>query len=581
MKKILLFVCTFILLPCMAAAEELVAETDVDEVVYGEPITLSVTYQGDDGGNLQPDFSVLQKEFRIYSNSSSLQSTYINGNFSQIRVWKLGLFPLKDGEVIIPEINVGKNKTKPIKVNVLPAGSTVKPKNSEAKAKQSDEIKASLSVEVDALSAYVQQEVNADVVIKDYAGIGLQAEPQFENTTDWIIKSLGQPEIIKNKDGSRDIVFHYALFPQKSGKQQIPVVNVEAYYVIYDNGMQQPMMFGNSMFQMMTADFGGMFGEQRPLYLRSKPIEMNVKPIVAEYGDNWWLPAEALVLDGKWTDRKDDLKVGDAIIREIQLTAYGIADTQLPELKVPETPDFKIYPEKPRLSSTVNQGKILSQAVYRVVYIPQKSGKLRVPEFGLRWFNVNTQKIENAVVPAEIISVGKNAQLQELEKKESSVQPEANDVKISENKQADIPEKSLDMRLVMVMICLSFVLGVIVCYVIFFFNNNKKQKEFNVKHLSLIRDYVKKHDYRNLQEELLAWAQIYLPNQKINNLNDLAKQINNADFSEQMQILNRILYAGAAENLSDADKIVVPLKEKQKSSKRNKNSKKALPELYE
>ena len=315
--------------------------------------------------------------------------------------------------------------------------------------------------------------------------------------------------------------------------------------------------------------------------MRSKPIDVEIKPIVAEYGDNWWLPAEALVLEGKWTDRKDDLKVGDAIIREIQLTAYGIADTQLPELKVPETPDFKIYPEKPRLSSTVNQGKILSQAVYRVVYIPQKSGKLRVPEFGLRWFNVNTQKIENAVVPAEIISVGKNAQLQELEKKESSVQPEANDVKISENKQADIPEKSLDMRLVMVMICLSFVLGVIVCYAIFFFNNNKKQKEFNVKHLSLIRDYVKKHDYRNLQEELLAWAQIYLPNQKINNLNDLAKQINNADFSEQMQILNRILYAGAAENLSDADKIVVPLKEKQKSLKRNKNSKKALPELYE
>ena len=65
MKNILGYVTMFLLWTGSLQAQTLVAEVDSNEVPLGEVFNLNLTYDGADGGTLQPDLSVLQQDFSI------------------------------------------------------------------------------------------------------------------------------------------------------------------------------------------------------------------------------------------------------------------------------------------------------------------------------------------------------------------------------------------------------------------------------------------------------------------------------------------------------------------------------------
>ena len=125
MKKFLLALSFALVAAAAARAQVLRANIESSTVPMGEAFNLNLSYDGKDGANLQPDLSVLQKDFSIYSTSSSSQISYVNGQSSEQRDWDIGLLPKREGEVEIPAISVGKYKTQPLKLKVLPAGSAV------------------------------------------------------------------------------------------------------------------------------------------------------------------------------------------------------------------------------------------------------------------------------------------------------------------------------------------------------------------------------------------------------------------------------------------------------------------------
>ena len=81
-----------------------------------------------------------------------------------------------------------------------------------------------------------------------------------------------------------------------------------------------------------------------------------------------------------------------------------------------------------------------------------------------------------------------------------------------------------------------------------------------------------------MRDSLLKFADEVFPNWKINNLNDVAVAVGLAEFSEQMELLNRILYADASAELNG--KIIIQaLKQAKKNTSQNKD-KQPLPNLY-
>ena len=85
---------------------------------------------------------------------------------------------------------------------------------------------------------YLQEQIPYNVVITDIGGLQ-GGEPVFDSSSDWIIKSLGTPDVVsKNVNGQnvREIIFKYVLFAQKSGKLKIPAVRFNGYALSNDGG---------------------------------------------------------------------------------------------------------------------------------------------------------------------------------------------------------------------------------------------------------------------------------------------------------------------------------------------------------
>ena len=93
-----------------------------------------------------------------------------------------------------------------------------------------------------------------------------------------------------------------------------------------------------------------------------------------------------------------------------------------------------------------------------------------------------------------------------------------------------------------------------------------------------IEQHLAQRDYRALRDALMAWGKMTYPMLTVNNLNDLAEAVGSAEFTEQMQTLNSILYAGNTA-LLDREVILRGVKNKHADKKKEEHSK-PLPDLY-
>ncbi|MBQ9035795.1 MAG: BatD family protein [Alphaproteobacteria bacterium] len=572
MLKQILSVITIVLLSNSAClANELTARLSQNEVALGDSFELTLTYDGNDATAMQIDLGNLQNDFAVYSTSSSIRSSYVNGIGQMQRQWKIGLMPKRTGSLIIPAIKAGQYTSKPLNINVLPAGSSVKQQTTsqtQQASAQAEQVEVNLQIDNEA--PYVQQELNAVLVINDNKGIEFAAEPQFITDADeWVVKSLRQPTVEANGNGGRLIKFYYALFPQKSGLQQIPSMQIEGYYTAFDDNNQMSGFGGFSNFFNMN--MSNLFGVKKPIRLITKPQNINVLPIAADYGNDWWLPAEAVGVAARWVDDKPIFKVGETVAREIAFAAEGVSDTQLPEIILPTDKKIKQYPEKPQIEAIADNNHITSQMKMRIVYIPQVSGKQTIPEIKIPWYNVNSKQKQYAIIPAVTIDVEANANVADM------VQTNE-DAKI--NKQPNEKKKTAEnINLPMqpwLWIVIAFIAGILLSYVLLKLSLQKKTNGTDIN-LSAIEQNLKQKDYRQLRDSLIEYGKTIFKNSNINNLNDLVKYVDEEKFAEQMQLLNSILYAGKTAEL-DTDAVLAALRKKNKKHATKDES--PLPKLY-
>ena len=115
-RIIFLFLVIFSWCHGVAAFEAKVSRTVIPE---GESFQL---YLRQDGKGEKPDISVLNENFLIALERKSYKSSYINGQTQTFNENVLTLIPKKTGQVILPSIRAGKEKTSPITLTVVAGG---------------------------------------------------------------------------------------------------------------------------------------------------------------------------------------------------------------------------------------------------------------------------------------------------------------------------------------------------------------------------------------------------------------------------------------------------------------------------
>ncbi|MDE1463399.1 BatD family protein [Spartinivicinus poritis] len=359
----------------------------VDRTIINQNETVELTLRSDKQEfGAEPDLSPLHELFTVLGRSQRSQYQSVNGKTQSWTDWIITLRPKQSGYVVIPPISLRGEKTKPITLDVKPAGS-----NQQLSGKNVSPvfIEASLDKE----KVFVQEQAVLTILI--YHSVPLYDDSRITPLTipSVISQQLGE---VKNYEtiinGQRYGVFElkYAIFPQESGEILIPALKFTSTVASQSRR--------NSPFNMFPRQIG------TPVEEYSPEIKLTVKAPPAS-AKGHWLPAQKLTLTENWSTDTSQLKVGDSVTRTIEIKAEGLTAAQLPPLTTPELNGVKLYPDKSQTKDIPTDQGIIGQRIESIALVPTQAGTIELPEIRYRWFNTTSQTIEEAVLPAKQITV--------------------------------------------------------------------------------------------------------------------------------------------------------------------------------
>ncbi len=364
-----------------AIAAQISVTTDRNPVSIDE--SFRIIFSTSESPAEDPDFSPLEQDFDILSQSNSSNSSWINGQSTKTLQWTLTVMAKQPGNLTIPSIKFGNDNSETASILVTQAGA-----NKDIKTDED----LYLEVEATPENPFVQSQVVYTLKLFTRVQIA-QARLNEPELPDAVIEKLGEDSNYHTQiNGFNYAVTErkYAIFPQKSGQMTIKPLSLTAEII------------SNS-----RPNFNGFFSPQiaKTKRVESKAISLDVKPAPDGFSGSHWLAAEELHLKQEWSGDIDKMKVGEPLTRTLTLLAKGTTVGQLPELHTAKTDDqLKAYPDQPVLQEQKKPDGIIAFREEKIALIPSKAGTYVLPAIEIPWFNTQSQKMEIAKIPETTLS---------------------------------------------------------------------------------------------------------------------------------------------------------------------------------
>jgi hypothetical protein len=374
-KSRLAFILLCLGLTAFSSAQEVEISLDRNEIARGETVTLTIRIYEQRQG-MQLDLTPLTSQFDVLGTRTSSQIRSVNGSVEAWTDYIVTLFPLEEGDLIIPQLEINGTTTAAIEVTVT---------NEGPRSNQSNE-DLFLEIETNKESVYVQEQLLFTVRL--YYTINGIRNPQFtelemENSVIQLIGSPNQYE--KLIDSQRYGVYEkrYVIFPQRSGPLEIPDILFRGE--VTDGSSN--FVFRNLNTRRVTA------------FIEGITIDVMERPAAVQR-DGFWLPVSNLTLVESWSTDINNLKVGDSVVRTVTMTADGLDGAVLPPFSPTEIAGLNLYPDPAEIERTFVDGAIVGTRIETTSMVPTSSGNVEIPEISIPWWNINTNQLEATVIPA-------------------------------------------------------------------------------------------------------------------------------------------------------------------------------------
>lgn len=387
----------FLLFPAILVSGEFTASVSSNQINLGESFILNLMLK-DASSQSAPSVQSLKNFFDIASQQQLFSTSIINGHSSSSTTWKFTLIPLREGEIVIPSIQIDSSQgilaTKPIMIRVSKGAQAAGVHSSDA-----DDVV--LTTEVSNATPYKNEPVAYTVRIvakKDLADIKMQ-KFSIENA---IVESSGEPKIYQKvvEGVSVGIIeFDYLITPLKAGQLKIPSTVIQGAMPI-KRKTQRRSFFDDDFdpFSMM-----GRY-ELKPFALTAEETILEVQPAIE--GIVPWLPARSVQIEEVWNEAQT-FQIGEPFTRSFKIVAEGIKSSQLPNLNDLQISDnyFKIYADKPEMGDEESKGIIKSFRKEQYTLIPQQAGALTLPEISITWWDVAKKEKVVTRIPSRMLHI--------------------------------------------------------------------------------------------------------------------------------------------------------------------------------
>lgn len=579
-----------IFLYSLTTAQEQNIEVSVDrnELARGETLTYTIRVY-DQRQGMQLDLTPLTEEFDVLGTRTSSQIRSINGSVESWTDYIVTLFPLAEGELTIPSLEINDALTDPVAINVI---------NEGPRSNQSNE-ELFLEIVVNKETIYVQEQLLFTVRL--YYTINGIRNPQFTELemADTVIQLIGSPnQYEKLIDGVRYGVYEkrYVIFPQRSGPLEIPDILFRGE--VTDGSSN--FVFRNLNTRRVTA------------FIEGITIQVAERPEAAR-NNQFWLPVGNLTLEENWNIDLSNLKVGDSAIRTITMVADGLDGAVLPPFSPVEIQNLNLYPDPPDIQRTFVDGRIVGTRVESTTLVPVIAGSIEIPEVSIPWWNINTDQQERTVIAATFINVAT------IEGEVPSEQTVISTVNIEELLEAapvidqsmidaQAEAQFIEVRAVWLnwLIALAFLIVMISIYSLLLAPNKHAIRAFfDTQLANLIKKYspennewvayrqlviaCRKQDLIRIRESLIQWSNHFLDTRTLLTMEDILEQTESIELHEHATQIQAALFSIGSKQHAELSfdsheliKLTTSLrKNKRKEQKRFKQEKRfALPPLY-
>jgi hypothetical protein len=365
-----------------AQSNSLSAFVDRTDISINDVITLTIRIDAS-LGNARPSLAGLNREFEQVGGVST-RSTYTNnnGNIQSWTEYSIMLRPLMTGVLTIPSFRINGEVSVPIRINVGDAPAVSNNGNEEI----------FLQTTVSKEQVYVQEQLL--YTIKIYYSISFDQGAQLTSpqVADAVVQQLGNDDNyqeVVNGIGYNVTERRFVIFPQSSGDFTIPPVYFQAS-VGRRSGINR---FFNNRTQV------------REINLTSETHQIDVLPRPANFPGQTWLPASTLTLEESWSGELDNITVGDAVTRNIVMTATGLSSSLLPGVQFEDLPGLRFYPDQPVREDSADRNGVVGKRSEGTAIVASQAGTFTMPEVRLPWWNTETNTLQTAVLPARTITV--------------------------------------------------------------------------------------------------------------------------------------------------------------------------------
>jgi BatD DUF11 like domain len=354
-------------------------EMDKNTLALDEVLTLTLSSK--DHMTIDPDLTPLKKEFEIVGTNQSSQFTMINGTTQTETKWQISLLPKHAGDIVIPMLQIGREKTKAYLIHVSSAKNVQEPSKNKA---------IFIEANVVPKEIFIQEQVV--YTLKLFFNRSLEnpylAPPDLADAK---VVQNGQDIIytlLKNGRYYRVLERSYLITPKNEGKFKIQPAILKGYL----NTPTEEDLYGFSNSSV------------RPIKIVGPTLEIQVKPKPVSFTSQWF-PAKKLTLSESWEPNFPLFRQGEPITRMIEVNAEGVTGEKIPSLNVESAANLNSYSLSPKRETSVNREVQVGKLTQKIVFIPTAQGKVILPPIKVHWWNSRTQQEQVTILPAKTIDV--------------------------------------------------------------------------------------------------------------------------------------------------------------------------------
>ena len=495
-----------------------IATIDRSKIELNETFTLKVIV--DTAIDIEPDASDLEDDFYVGSRSQLSNTSIVNGRISRSRTWTYALMAKKPGNLVIPPIVIANEQSEPINILIIPQSESIL-----------GEADVFISAELDAEETYVQAQ--SLLRIRIYRMVQTRQPRLYEpeiSGVDTLMEIAGDDQnyesVINGK--TYDVIERvYALFPQESGSLEIAPIRFEAR--ILKNGS----ITGRKTFQSKDSSI--------------KVLPISPPPV--DYPNADWLPARNVTISEEWSRDLQNLRSGEPITRQMNITAIGQLSTQLPSIEYIIDDRLKIYPDKPKFFDRIEVLGMVASRTDQYAMIGMEAGEIELPGVELPWWDINAKEWKVASLPAKKITI--KPSMDELV--DEKIIPIEEELEISQPNQIVSDELWRNISGVMAG------LWILTMLLWFYSKPVKKRKRKEIielpykkleRELRKAKNAALSNEKEKFKQALYDWSKIKWPEDNPRSVEEIAFRVKNP-FSDELKVFSKIAYGSDQNQLWD------------------------------